>query len=143
MKARVEAAVASRRPHRIPDRKSQEARLGRIDEIERRELAVEQGAAAELEAGPDTVCIFSTVAQSPRKDKLCRERFLLLDDMAAVAAVEYQWLAITCQSRERSTEAYVRKDRARIEALLAKDFHFTSPLDNRLDRSILRTVLAQ
>ena len=31
-------------------------------------------------------------------------------------------------------EAYVRKDRARIEALLAKYFHFTSPLDNRLDR---------
>lgn len=31
-------------------------------------------------------------------------------------------------------EAYVRKDRGKIEALLAKDFHFTSPLDNRLDR---------
>jgi ketosteroid isomerase-like protein len=31
-------------------------------------------------------------------------------------------------------EAYVRKDRDKIEALLAKDFHFTSPLDNRLDR---------
>ena len=32
-------------------------------------------------------------------------------------------------------EAYVRKDRAAIEALLAQDFHFTSPLDNRLDRA--------
>jgi len=31
-------------------------------------------------------------------------------------------------------EAYVTKDRAALEALLAKDFHFTSPLDNRLDR---------
>ena len=31
-------------------------------------------------------------------------------------------------------DAYVRKDRAAIEALLARDFHFTSPLDNRLDR---------
>jgi ketosteroid isomerase-like protein len=31
-------------------------------------------------------------------------------------------------------EAYVRKDRAALEALLASDFHFTSPLDNRLDR---------
>jgi len=31
-------------------------------------------------------------------------------------------------------EAYVRKDRAAIEALIAPDFHFTSPLDNRLDR---------
>jgi hypothetical protein len=28
--------------------------------------------------------------------------------------------------------AYVSKDRAAIEALIADDFHFTSPLDNRL-----------
>ena len=34
-----------------------------------------------------------------------------------------------------SYEAYVRKDRVAIEGLLAKDFHFTSPLDNRLDRA--------
>ena len=33
-----------------------------------------------------------------------------------------------------SYEAYVRKDRAAIEALIAEDFHFTSPLDNRIDR---------
>ena len=32
-------------------------------------------------------------------------------------------------------EAYVKKDRVAIEALLAEDFHFTSPLDNRLDRA--------
>ena len=31
-------------------------------------------------------------------------------------------------------DAYVKKDRRAIEALLADDFHFTSPLDNRLDR---------
>jgi hypothetical protein len=31
--------------------------------------------------------------------------------------------------------AYVDKDRAAIETLLADDFHFTSPLDNRLDRA--------
>jgi len=31
-------------------------------------------------------------------------------------------------------EAYVTKDRAAIEALIAEEFHFTSPLDNRLDR---------
>jgi ketosteroid isomerase-like protein len=30
--------------------------------------------------------------------------------------------------------AYVTKDRTALEALLADDFHFTSPLDNRLDR---------
>jgi len=32
-------------------------------------------------------------------------------------------------------DAYVRKDRAALEALIADDFHFTSPLDNRLDRA--------
>ena len=31
--------------------------------------------------------------------------------------------------------SYVDKDRAVIEALLAPDFHFSSPLDNRLDRA--------
>ena len=34
-----------------------------------------------------------------------------------------------------SYPAYVSKDRAAIEALIADDFHFTSPLDNRLDRA--------
>jgi ketosteroid isomerase-like protein len=32
-------------------------------------------------------------------------------------------------------DAYVRKDRAALEALIAPDFHFTSPLDNRIDRT--------
>lgn len=32
-------------------------------------------------------------------------------------------------------DAYVKKDRALIESALAEDFHFTSPLDNRLDRA--------
>jgi hypothetical protein len=31
-------------------------------------------------------------------------------------------------------QAYVHKDRAAIEGLIAEDFHFTSPLDNRIDR---------
>ena len=34
-----------------------------------------------------------------------------------------------------SYDAYVRKDRTAIEKLIAEDFHFTSPLDNRIDRS--------
>jgi ketosteroid isomerase-like protein len=34
----------------------------------------------------------------------------------------------------RSYLAYVDKDRAAMERLIAEDFHFTSPLDNRLDR---------
>ncbi|WP_119275166.1 nuclear transport factor 2 family protein [Taklimakanibacter deserti] len=33
-----------------------------------------------------------------------------------------------------SYAAYVAKDRAALERILADDFHFTSPLDNRLDR---------
>jgi ketosteroid isomerase-like protein len=33
-----------------------------------------------------------------------------------------------------SYAAYVDKDRAALERLLADDFHFTSPLDNQLDR---------
>jgi ketosteroid isomerase-like protein len=31
--------------------------------------------------------------------------------------------------------AFAAKDRATVEKLLADDFHFTSPLDNRLDRA--------
>jgi ketosteroid isomerase-like protein len=31
-------------------------------------------------------------------------------------------------------DAYVQKDRDALEALIAPDFHFTSPLDNRIDR---------
>jgi ketosteroid isomerase-like protein len=34
----------------------------------------------------------------------------------------------------RSYLAYVDKDRAAMEQLIAEDFRFTSPLDNRLDR---------
>ena len=33
-----------------------------------------------------------------------------------------------------SYAAYVRKDRAAIEELIDESFHFTSPLDNRIDR---------
>src|SRR5262245_55061878 len=32
-------------------------------------------------------------------------------------------------------QAYVDKDRSALEALLDADFHFTSPLDNALDRA--------
>ena len=43
------------------------------------------------------------------------------DDAVAIARAAY--------------EAYVKKDRAAIEELIAEDFHFTSPLDNRIDRA--------
>ena len=35
----------------------------------------------------------------------------------------------------RCYQAYVDKDRATLEALMGDEFHFTSPLDNRLDRA--------
>ena len=35
---------------------------------------------------------------------------------------------------KQSYQAYVDKDRAALEAVIADDFHFTSPLDNRIDR---------
>ena len=44
-----------------------------------------------------------------------------MNDAAAIARASYQ--------------AYVDKDRASIERLIADDFHFSSPLDNRLDRA--------
>lgn len=45
----------------------------------------------------------------------------MVDDLCALARATYQ--------------AYVDKDRAAIEAIIAADFHFTSPLDNRIDRA--------
>ena len=45
------------------------------------------------------------------------EEIAMMNDAVAIARATY--------------EAYVTKDRAAIEALLAQDFHFTSPLDNR------------
>jgi ketosteroid isomerase-like protein len=43
------------------------------------------------------------------------------DDLIAIARASY--------------DAYVAKDRAIIEALIGDDFHFTSPLDNHIDRA--------
>jgi ketosteroid isomerase-like protein len=36
---------------------------------------------------------------------------------------------------KRAYQAYVDKDRSLIESVIADDFHFTSPRDNRLDRA--------
>jgi ketosteroid isomerase-like protein len=49
------------------------------------------------------------------------EDFAMSHDPAAVACALYA--------------AFARQDRAAMDALLAKDFHFTSPLDNALDRA--------
>jgi uncharacterized protein YndB with AHSA1/START domain len=49
------------------------------------------------------------------------ERVIRTGDAVAIARAAY--------------EAYVRKDRAAIERLIAEDFRFTSPLDNAIDRA--------
>jgi ketosteroid isomerase-like protein len=52
---------------------------------------------------------------------MTNEKITGTDDIAAIARASY--------------EAFGSKDRAAIEKLLAEDFHFTSPLDNRIDRA--------
>ena len=52
---------------------------------------------------------------------MAKERMATTDDAVAIARAAY--------------EAYVAKDRAAIEKLIADDFRFTSPLDNRIDRA--------
>jgi ketosteroid isomerase-like protein len=41
-------------------------------------------------------------------------------------------ISIVCSAYQ----AYADDDRAKIEALISNDFHFASPLDNRIDRQI-------
>ena len=52
---------------------------------------------------------------------MAKEKMAKTNDVVAIARAAY--------------EAYVAKDRAAIERLIADDFHFTSPLDNRIDRA--------
>ena len=52
---------------------------------------------------------------------MAKEKMARTDDAVEIARAAY--------------EAYVAKDRAAIERLIADDFHFTSPLDNRIDRA--------
>ena len=52
---------------------------------------------------------------------MAKEKMAQTDDSVAIARAAY--------------EAYVAKDRVAIEKLIADDFHFTSPLDNRIDRA--------
>jgi ketosteroid isomerase-like protein len=52
---------------------------------------------------------------------MATEKMAKTTDVVAIARAAY--------------EAYVAKDRAAIESLIADDFHFTSPLDNRINRA--------
>ena len=49
------------------------------------------------------------------------EKNTTADDIVAITRAAY--------------EAYIAKDREVVERLIARDFHFTSPLDNRIDRA--------
>ena len=49
--------------------------------------------------------------------------------------VRLRYLHRISKHRAQGRCGTVRKDRASIEALIAEDFRFTSPLDNRLDRA--------
>jgi hypothetical protein len=52
---------------------------------------------------------------------MTKEKNTTADDIVAIARAAY--------------EAYVAKDREVVERLIARDFDFTSPLDNRIDRA--------
>jgi hypothetical protein len=54
---------------------------------------------------------------------LAMKELAMADDIGAIARACYA--------------AYVTKDCAAMETLIAADFHFTSPLDNRIDRAEL------
>ena len=62
----------------------------------------------------------SSIAFVNRDDPAMTQKANEADDIVAVVCGAY--------------EAYVTKDRAAIERLIAPDFHFTSPVDNRIDR---------
>jgi hypothetical protein len=62
-----------------------------------------------------------TIEAMERKGKKTKEKNTRANDIVALARAAYQ--------------AYVAKNRAVIEKLIAADFHFTSPLDNRIDRA--------
>ena len=76
---------------------------------------------------------------SARKKTICRQGDSVDGDSAFFISRHFHGeLAMTNDAvaiARAAYEAYVKKDRAAIETLLAKDFHFTSPLDNRLDRA--------
>jgi hypothetical protein len=57
---------------------------------------------------------------SPLRSIDTREESEMTDDPISIVRKAYQ--------------AYVANDRAMIESVIADDFHFTSPLDNRIDR---------
>ena len=62
-----------------------------------------------------------TIGAMETREKMTKGEIIRTNDIVAIARAAY--------------EAYVAKDRGAIEKLIAADFHFTSPLDNRIDRA--------
>jgi hypothetical protein len=62
-----------------------------------------------------------TIEAMETTERTTKEKITRTNDIVAIARAAY--------------EAYVTKNRAAIEKLIAADFHFTSPLDNRIDRA--------
>ena len=62
-----------------------------------------------------------TIEAMEKTEQLTKEKLPGANDIVTVARAAY--------------EAYVAKNRVAIEKLIATDFHFTSPLDNRIDRA--------
>jgi ketosteroid isomerase-like protein len=62
-----------------------------------------------------------TIEAMETTEKIAKGKITRTNDIVAIARAAY--------------EAYVAKNRAAIEKLIAADFHFTSPLDNRIDRA--------
>jgi hypothetical protein len=53
----------------------------------------------------------------------------------AFMATQSAVMATKAAIAQAAYKAYETKDRAALEAIIADDFHFTSPLDNRIDRA--------
>ena len=62
-----------------------------------------------------------TIETMETTEKTAKAKIIRTNDIVAIARSAYK--------------AYVAKNRAAIEKLIATDFHFTSPLDNRIDRA--------
>ena len=62
-----------------------------------------------------------TIGAMETREKMTKGEIIRTNDIVAIARAAY--------------EAYVAKNRTAIEKLIAADFHFTSPLDNRIDRA--------
>ena len=62
-----------------------------------------------------------TIEATERTEKPTEDKITRTNDIVAIARSAY--------------EAFVAKNRTAIERLIAADFHFASPLDNRIDRA--------